>query len=62
VTDASVVTDKEQSVPGTIVVEKHRLLVATSDGWLAIQSLKPAGKKEMPIQAFLAGYRTSLRN
>jgi len=48
------------STPGKIIVEKNRLLVGTSENWLEITRLKPAGKKEMPIQAFLAGYRQLL--
>lgn len=34
------------------------LSLRCADGrWLAIDCLKPAGKKEMPVQAFLAGYK-----
>ena len=46
-----------QATPGEIMFEKSRLFVGTGQDWLEILSLKPAGKKEMPIQAFLAGYR-----
>lgn len=38
-----------------------QLTIRCGDGWcLRIDSLKPVGKKEMPIQAFLAGYRDRL--
>lgn len=43
--------------PGDIIVDSNSLGVATSDGTLWIESLKPAGKKEMPATAFLAGYK-----
>lgn len=36
------------------------LFVGTSDGNLQIERLKPTGKKEMPIEAFLAGYRSQI--
>lgn len=37
--------------------------VPCGDGWcLSIESLKPVGKKEMPIQAFLAGYKDRLKS
>ena len=37
------------------------LSVPCADGmFLAIDALKPIGKKEMPVQAFLAGYRSRL--
>lgn len=45
---------------GTIDVGKNRLTVGTSDKSLDILTLKPAGKKEMPVQAFLSGYRSQL--
>lgn len=50
----------EPATQGQLKVEKNQLFVGTGKDWLEIQSLKPAGKKEMPIQAFLAGYRTKL--
>jgi len=46
--------------PGKVIVEAHTLSIVTSDGLLAIDSLQPAGKKEMPVQAFLLGYRSRL--
>ena len=44
--------------PGTIQASKQRLLIGTSTTALEISSIKPAGKKEMPVQAFLSGYRS----
>lgn len=43
--------------PGNIWREGQRLGVYTSSGVLAIDSLIPAGKQEMPVAAFLAGYQ-----
>lgn len=47
------------SRPGDISVEKKsgNILVSTKDGALAIEYLKPAGKQEMPTNAFVAGHR-----
>lgn len=42
--------------PGTIHHDATSLGVQTSDGILAIDQLKPAGKTSMTVQAFLAGY------
>jgi methionyl-tRNA formyltransferase len=53
------VTDKSGK-PGQIEINNHQLLVYAGSKALSIDSLKPVGKAEMPIQAFLAGYRQSL--
>lgn len=60
ITKAVVTKMPEQPKPGELSIEKSRLLVGTGQDWLEIISLKPEGKKEMPIQAFLAGYRSRL--
>ena len=52
----------DSPTPGKIIAEKSRLFVGTSENWLEITKLKPSGKKEMPVQAFLAGYRQQLQN
>lgn len=46
--------------PGGLIIGGKELLVSCAQGALNITSLKPAGKKEMPIQAFLAGYNSRL--
>lgn len=48
--------------PGMITIspDLQGMHVATANGSLHIESIKPVGKKEMPIQAFLAGYRHRL--
>lgn len=43
-------------VPGDVRIEKKRFFVATSDRWLEILELQPAGKKRMAASAFLLGY------
>lgn len=40
--------------------DRHTLRIGTAGGSLYIDTLKPLGKKEMPIQAFLAGYKSKL--
>lgn len=52
---AAKVTDL-QSKPGTHAVHSKELIIYAGSGALSIESLKPAGKKEMPVTAFLAGY------
>lgn len=56
--EASAVSDT--NTPGTISATKKSLSVATAEGSLQIHALKPAGKKEMPIAAFLSGYGSRL--
>lgn len=46
--------------PGEIRVQNKQLLVFCYEKALSIEILKPSGKKEMPVQAFLAGYSTLL--
>jgi methionyl-tRNA formyltransferase len=58
VTKASTVSLPSHSPPGTIVEARSgKLIVATSDGGVSIERLKPAGKKEMDAATFLNGYR-----
>ena len=54
-TDESVGT----SPVGKIISMDKRLLVATSDKWLEIAEIQPAGKKRMAAEAFLLGYHPS---
>lgn len=58
--DANVTADTAQSTPGTIDVGTKSLIVNCSERSLSIATIQPLGKKEMPIQAFLAGYRSQL--
>lgn len=59
ITQASVI-QMGPAKPGQLMIEKNRLFVGTATDWLEIHTLKPLGKKEMPIQAFLAGYSSKL--
>lgn len=43
--------------PGQIQFTNNSLVIGTSSQALAIDYIQPAGKKEMPVQAFLNGYR-----
>lgn len=46
--------------PGTVEILNNQLYVHASDAALLIKTVKPLGKKEMPVQAFLSGYRSQL--
>lgn len=51
---------EETGIPGRYVVLNNNLIVYCGEGALKIVSLKPLGKKEMPVSAFLSGYRSYL--
>lgn len=57
ITEAHVVPG--EGSPGEIWHDAKQLGVYTSKGIFVIDRLIPAGKKEMPIEAFLAGYKIS---
>jgi methionyl-tRNA formyltransferase len=46
--------------PGTYRLEGKHLLLHTKSGSLSIDTLQPAGKTAMSIEAFLAGYKNKL--
>lgn len=46
----------ESLAPGSIIEDKRKLMVKTSDGMLEILSLQPEGKKKMETKEFLLGY------
>lgn len=48
---------KEQGAPGHIAHSKKQLTIYCGNDALVIDSLQPAGKKEMSGEAFLAGHR-----
>jgi methionyl-tRNA formyltransferase len=61
ITKSHVVSAAQSGItPGKLCVDSKTLLVGTNDGCLAIDRLKPAGKAEMNVAAFLAGYRAKL--
>ena len=43
--------------PGELTIKNKQLLVGTSDRSLSISYLKPSGRSEMSIEAFLANYK-----
>jgi methionyl-tRNA formyltransferase len=61
VLEAEVIDNKSNSAPGAIISSvPANLTVQTGDGSLSLKRLQPLGKKEMPVQAFLAGYRSQI--
>ena len=60
VLNSQLATRNSQLEPGKAYVENKELHIATTDGVLVVDALKPAGKPEMTAQAFLAGYGTKL--
>ncbi len=48
--------------PGAILIDQKKLLIGCGTNSLAITTIKPAGKKEMSTQSFLAGYATKIRD
>ena len=59
ITDADVLTG-DQSPAGTLSFTNSELIVSCGQGALTIRTLQPLGKKEMPVKAFLAGYKSQL--
>ena len=54
--DADVVSYEGSVEPGTVVkVTKDTIIVAAGEGALALKEIQLAGKKRMPVQAFLLG-------
>ncbi len=49
-----------QGLPGSVYLNDQHLHVYCADGSLDLIKVKPSGKPEMPIKAFLAGYRRYL--
>lgn len=49
------------NTPGAIAIIDKRLYIGTANGSVEITDIKPVGKKEMPVKAFLAGYKDKLQ-
>ena len=58
ITAAHVIDQSGQ--PGSYTHDAKELIVFAKEQALSIDRLKPAGKKEMPVQAFLAGYKSQI--
>ncbi|RYX78487.1 methionyl-tRNA formyltransferase [bacterium] len=60
---AHVANESATDAPGTIAVCDEvagALSINTGEGTLAIDIIQPIGKKEMPVKAFLAGYKSRI--
>lgn len=44
-------------LPKTVIETKDKLKIKTGDGWLNIKKVQPENKRELTIEAFLAGYK-----
>ncbi len=62
ITKAEVLRNINYGDPGTITVLDGDLIVDAGFESLRILALQPLGKKEMPVQAFLAGYKDKLQS
>jgi methionyl-tRNA formyltransferase len=52
---------QQAAEPGDVFVAPHKqLAIQTGDGILVIERLRPAGGKEMPSMAFIAGHKQML--
>lgn len=60
ITKAEALSYGSHTDPGNITLENDSLIIGAGRGSVRIQTLKPLGKKEMPVSAFLAGYRFQL--
>jgi methionyl-tRNA formyltransferase len=58
----AVVVDVNRDVhePGSVVLERRRLIVACGEGALLIETIEPAGRRAMPAAAYLNGLRTPI--
>lgn len=52
--------DAHGQLPGTVLVERKRLVVATGHGALEIDQVEPAGRRAMSASAYLNGRRTPI--
>lgn len=60
ITSADVTAHEQHATPGALLVTSKQLIVFCSEDALSITRVQPLGKKEMPVTAFLAGYRSQL--
>ena len=45
---------------GKVEIADDKLIVYCGENCLSIDMIQPIGKKEMPVQAFLAGYKDKI--
>lgn len=60
ITHAKIVT--MTGAPGDFVIQNNQLIIFAAKNALQVETLKPIGKKEMPVKAFLAGYSSALKH
>jgi len=60
ITKAHVLASDVQNQPGSVWKDGKQFGFYTADGILVIDTLKPAGKPDMPAAAFVAGYGSQL--
>ena len=48
------------AAPGSLIIDAKSLSIGTSENLIAVDTVKPLGKKEMPVAAFLSGYKTQI--
>ena len=60
ITSAKIVT--KTGTPGDFIIQNNQLIIFAAKNTLQIEILKPIGKKEMPVKAFLAGYSSVLKH
>lgn len=51
------IDDSSPGAPGTVRIERDRLLARAQDGWLEILELQPEGRKRMDAAPFVRGLR-----
>ena len=49
--------ESSKEAVGTIVIDKGRILVATTNNYLSIEELQLAGKRRMNAKDFLNGFK-----
>ena len=52
---AAITPEGPSAKPGSLMLEKTQMQVATRDGWLSISSVQVAGRRKMEGEAFLRG-------
>lgn len=60
ITKAHVIETADATTPGEIIAGKNHLHIGTAQHYLGIDFIQPLGKKEMPVSAFLSGYRNKI--
>jgi len=54
--DCEIEKEKHNVLPGTLVISKKELKIASKNGWIKIKELKVPGKRKMGIKSLLNGF------